>query len=49
MHLSMKGCVYSQSSQIPTGQITNSRITLVFFLFSYLGQRIKTMELQGPS
>ena len=40
--------MYSQSSRIPTDCITNSRITLVF-LFSYLGQRIKTMELQGPS
>ena len=51
MHLSMRGCVYmySQSSRIPTDCITNSRITLVFFLFSYQGQRIKTMELQGPS
>ena len=41
--------MYSQSSPIPTGRITDSRITLVFFLFSYLGHRIKTMELQGPS
>ena len=29
----VRGCVYSQSGQIPTGQITNSRITLVFFCF----------------
>ena len=28
MHLSMRGCMYSQSGQIPTGQIT-----FVFFLF----------------
>ena len=49
-HLSMRGCVYmySQSSRIPTDCITNSRITLVFFC-AYLGQRIKTMELQGLS
>ena len=33
MHLSMRGCVYSQSSRIPTGRITDGRITLVFFCF----------------
>ena len=32
MHLSMRGCVYSQSSQIPTDCITNSHITLLFFV-----------------
>ena len=31
MHLSMRGCVYSQSGWIPTGRITASRITFVFF------------------
>ena len=33
MHLSMKGCLYSQSGQIPTDRITASQITFVFFLF----------------
>ena len=33
MHLSIRGCVYSQSSRIPTGRITDGRITLVFFCF----------------
>ena len=33
MHLSMKGCMYSQSGQITTGQINASQISNVFFLF----------------
>ena len=30
----MRGCVYSQSGQIPTGQITAGQITFVFFFCS---------------
>ena len=36
MHLSMRGCMYSQSGQIPTGRITASRITFVFFFLFVL-------------
>ena len=32
MHLSMRGCMYSQSGRIPTGRITAGRITFVFFV-----------------
>ena len=31
MNLSMRGCMYSQSGRIPTGQMTAGRITFVFF------------------
>ena len=49
MHLSMRGCVYSQSGRIPIGHITAGQMNFVFFFFFfflfYLGQRIKAMEL----